>query len=1045
MNHLSARLAALPSGPLYTFRDLAGVETALDVDALRGAARALAGQLHDERGAPVLVVAGPGAEHPVGLFAAWEAGAFAVPLYPPMDEAGVATIAAVAKDCGARVLLASRGVAAPLLAGLEARGLSLRWVELTVSGDGGAPASTSEGPGGDGATPAILLYTSGSTGAPKGAILRHESLLQNMQALATACGRSSRDVVCTWLPHAHVAGLYTRLLPVVLGARGTYLPPAAFLQRPLAWVEALSEVRATITAAPDFAYALVASMIGPEQAAALDLSPIDLLVSGGEVVRTATVDRFLRAFAPSGLRPASLHPYYGLTETLCTSIPQGKVPLRRRVDRASLARGRFVLARDGATDAHELLSNGPPLPGTEVVVVDPERGAALPPGRVGELWTRGPGVIRAYTGDPARSAASCAATLADGSGPWFRTGDLGVVDGGEVFVTGRHKELLIVRGKNHTPPDLEATVTAATAGLGVREVAAFPVDQQGEEALGLAIELDGDDRVEVARRTRRAVSERHGLAVAAMFLVPAGTLPRTPTRKLARHACARLAAEGRWAAWAVEQTSLAVIPAPDASLAILRGPALREALRGRLVAMTGAPSAETPIADLGLSSLDVARAAAALRLATGVEPPFAPFFDGSTLVAFADTLADTMEGVAPTEAAVPGWRDLVATVVERMPTTRPPVREGAGAGRDGPVFLTGATGFLGAWILAELLRAGHEVRCLVRAVDVAAGEARLRKALASGPGMPAEGVLVAIPGDLTLPRFGLSDDQWNALGDVGVLVHNAADVNFVAPYPALRPSNVDPVLPILDLALAGAVARPVHFVSTTAVFNTRNRREQRRILGSDRVLEPEFLYSGYAQTKWVAETLLRVASAYAVPVAVHRPGVIVGASATGQAHRDDFLCRFLKGCVELGVYPEADIELDLVAVDHVAAGIAAQVGRPIQSTLDPYHWTTAAPTTLQALLATYAALGHPLRPEPLPRWLDRIRTDLPADNALFPVHPFLLERPGGAPLTLLELLDGLPLQVDPAGACPCPPVDPARMAGWLQSQGFLPTPARNRP
>lgn len=1026
MNPLVAALAARAAGPLYAFGELG--DDHLDADALRGAARALAARLGDERGRPVALVCGPGREAPIGLFGVWEAGATAVPLYPPADEVGVGLLAAVLRDCGARVVVALPALLTTLVPALGRAGVGVRGVPLPLDGDGAPGPADGED--------ALLLYTSGSTGAPKGAVLDAAGLVENMRRLAAACGRGPHDVVCTWLPHAHVAGLYTRLLPVVTGGRGVYLSPTTFAQRPLAWLEALDRHRATVTAAPDFAYALVAQLLPAGRAAGLDLSCLELVVSGGEPVRATTVDAFFGALAPSGLRRAAFHPYYGLTETLCTSIPQGRAPGVRVVSRLALAHGRFQAAGPG-DPVQTFVSNGPPLPGTEVVVVDPDRAVRRPAGTVGELWTRGPGVVRAYTGDPARSAATCAARLADGTGPWFRTGDLGVVEEGEVYVTGRLKELLIVRGKNHYPADLEATVTAACAAVGVRDCAAFAADAAGEEALGLAIEVADADPAEVTRLARRAVAARHGLAIAGLYLVPVGTLPRTPTRKLSRHTAARVAASGAWDAWAVAELHRSTLVAGDAGLRGLRGSALRRALEALVLRLSGVDALDTPLAELGLGSIEVAGLAAALRRATGVEPPLAPFYDGSTLRGYADALAARLDGEAPVDP-VEGWRELLHTVIDALPTERPPVTTGA-------VFLTGGTGFLGAWLLAALLDAGHEVLALARADTDRAAETRLLRALAAGPGVPTRGRLRALAGDLRAPRFGLAPERWAALADeVGVVVHNAADVNFVAPYAALRATNVEPLVPLLALAAAGGVARPVHLVSTTAVFNTRNRREQRRILGTDRIVDPSFLYSGYARSKWVAEGLARVAGHFALPVVVHRPGLIVGASTTGQAHADDFLSRLLQGCVRLGVYPDVAVELDLVAVDDVARGIAAAVAGPPPSSVAYHHHTTAQPTSVHALFAAFAALGHPLRAEPLGAWLDRIRTTLSTDNPLFPVHPFLLERPAGAPLTLLELLDGLPLDVDPADAAPCPPVDLSRLAAWHQAAGLLPTPAGSR-
>lgn len=1065
---LARRAAEAPEHPLYTYLDAQGeAVSTLATGALFARSRAVATALRDagaER-RPVLVCVGPGIEHPPTLFGAFLAGATVVPVYPPLgNPAAVEAIAGVVRSAGTRLLLAPEAVGSELIAALAPllgdRAPRLLTLEAALETP---PAGDLPGSRPDDA--AIVLYTSGSTGTPKGAMLTHDAFIDNMRAMEAECGRSAEDVICSWLPHAHIAGLYTRLLALWLGARAVVFPAPAFAARPTLWLEVMSRHRCTVTAAPDFAYALSAQLFTDEQAAGLDLSRWAMAVSGGEVVRPATLERFASRFAASGFRPEAFHPYYGLTETLCTSIPQGSRAGRLEVSRRALLHGRLAAPAEAA-DALTLVGNGQPLgERTRVLAVDPETLEPSAPGRVGEIWTCGPAVTKAYHGDPARSEEACRARLADGSGAWFRTGDLGLVHEGQLYVTGRLKELIIVRGKNHYPGDIEATVAQAAAGLGLREATAFALTlANDEESLALAVELEAPEAVgvEFLRRVRRAVATRHGLMIQRLYLLKPGSLPRTLTNKVSRARCRQAADAGTWDASlyaVVRQETEPQAPSPAAeALKALEGPALRQALEARLLELVaqsegGAPSAaelDRPIPELGLSSIDVARIAAGLRTATGAEPPFAAFFDGSSWQDLAEALARKLEGEAPTAMPADGWRTTMRRVASELPDRALPRRT-----REGRIFLTGATGFLGSWLLAELLQRGdRQIECLVRAADAEAGLARLVKALEGGPGWREawRERLAALPGDAALPRFGLDAGAWEALGErTALVVHNAANVNFVAPYAALKPVNVDPVHAVLALSLMGGEARPVHFVSTTAVFNSAYRREQRRILASDRLTEPDHLYSGYAQTKWVAESAFRAGSIGGVPLGVHRPGLIIGASTTGQAHADDFLCRLILGCIELGRYPDVDVELDLVPVDDVAAGIAAAVLAPLPHTLNVCQWTAPRPVTVSALFEAFRRRGHRVEPEPLQAWLRRVRTELPADNALFPVHPFLFEVPPGGQETLLELLDGLPLDVDPgdadavrtaAGLAPSV-VDAAlldRMAAWLESAGCLPVP-----
>lgn len=1036
---LRARVTEDPEAPLYaTWGGEGAPSPPWSRGALLAAVEACAGGLAASTG-PVLLVCGPGVEHLVGLLACACAGRPCVPLYPPHPGDGgqaEALIARVATITGARTLLCSPGIDLGLEALLRMDGEPVVPVDLLVL-DVGARAVAPPQPHREGPDQAaVVLFTSGSTGAPKGAVITHRNLLHNMGTLAARCGRGPQDHILTWLPHAHIAGLYLRLLPLVFGCRATLMATSAFVSRPQRWLEGMSILRATMSAAPDFAYALVGQLLTEKEIDALDLSCWEMAVSGGEPVRSPTVDRFYGRLHRAGLRQEAHHPYYGLTETLCTSIPQRAcsrgLPGRFELSRAGAER-RTIRPPDGPDDSLVLNGNGAPLgEDTEVIAVDPEGRYMVGVGQIGELWTRGPGVISAYWGDPTVSSAVCAARLVDqpeqDSRGWFRTGDLGAVIDGQVVIAGRCKELIIVRGKNHSPADVEATALAATASLGALDCAAFAlVQEDGDEALGLAVELSAGAVVaEVQRVLRREVARRHGLFIYKLFALEPGLLPRTSTRKLARFRCRGAVEAGAWERWLVG--GVAQAPAPPAPrISGLRGAALRAALTDALVDLaraegaTDAPDAGVamrPVADLGLSSIGLAGLAGRMRSLTGYEAPLSAFFDGTTITQLATQLARMIEGATPERVSEHPWRPDALRVLEALPARLAPP---GGVGRG--VFLTGGTGFLGSWLLAALLRRTNaRIWCLVRAPDGAAADLRLRRALESGPGFDPAWVdrLVSIPGALS--GAGVDADPRvlsAAIAECGVVLHNAADVNFVAPYAALAPTNVLPAAAIVTLATAGGLHRPVHVVSTTAVFNSPLRREQRRVVSTDRLERPDHIYSGYAQSKWVLETGLRLAAAAGLRLRLHRPGVIVGDARSGRAHRDDFLCRFIAGCAALGVYPDVDVELDLVPVDDVAEGLAAAVASDLEPACSvgalccsAFHWSAAVPVPMRALFGALVRRGYPLRSEPLSAFLERLRDGLPRDNPLFPVHPFLLERPPGVAQTLLETFDGLPLDVD---------------------------------
>ena len=1082
---LASHAHRTPEQLLFEFLDdKAEPAEALDFSRLHRRASALAAQLapRSARGQPVLVAAGPGSEHLVALFACFLAGAIAVPVYPPQPATRAAmleTMAGICRACGARTLLATQTVGQDLLAALPPLlGPDMpAWLDIDAPAAGEPSAAL---PGSAPTDTALLLYTSGSTGSPKGAILTHEGLLGNLRALLAGCGRGPDDVVCSWLPQSHIAGLFFRLLPVVAGGRGVLMPVQAFATNPTHWLKAISRHGATVTAAPDFAYAITAKVwedaarTRPELQGLFDLTRLEMAVSGGEMVRAATLDAFSRAFASCGFDPAAFHPYYGLTETMCVSVTQRQEVARTAVSRRAIL-GHQVAPPADADDALVLVGNGSPVGDTQVAIVDPATRSQAPAGEVGEIWVRGGAVTPGYFGKVvAQTSWQGRLAQEDASAPpFFRTGDLGFLREGQLYVTGRLKELIIVRGKNHYPLDIEATVAEAAAGRGLAQCVAFAVrDAQEAEGLALALELDepaeglAPDHAALAQALRARVAQAHGLSIDRLFVMPPGTLPRTTTRKIPRLACARLAQEGQWRQWELREgggrdgTSGDSAPAPggDAAtgghvMAGLTGPVLEGAVLGQVLAQLArlegvhlsASDLDRPLMQLGLSSLHLARLAHELGQALGLELPMATLLGAATPRRIASACAALLEGRSPvgTASSIP-WQETIARLTASLPadTAGRPLSEAPG------VVLTGATGSLGSWLAHALLATTQRpLWCLVRARSDAHAVERVRQAMADGPGWQPEfeDRLTALAADLSAPWLGLTPEAYAALAEAGgTLLHNAADVNFVADYAQLAPGNVETLAGLMALATASGLRRPLHFVSTTAIFTGPGMGARAQLRPDDFPEDPEGVHTGYARSKWVAEAVLRAAAGRGLRVHVHRPSVIVCDSRTGASHVEDFSCRFLRGCVQLGVYPDAALGAQVVGVDQVAAGIAASLEQPQLAAA--LHWSPRQALPVVQAMRRLAARGHALRPLPLAEWLDLVRHRLPADNALYPLRDFLLQPMAGTGPTLLEALEGLAPQIDNEQASALSPGldDPGQglalldaMAGWLEARGLL--------
>ncbi|WP_269745092.1 AMP-binding protein [Methyloversatilis thermotolerans] len=481
----------------------------------------------------VVLACPPGADFVAGFFACMLAGCVAVPVQPPGRRADAARWRTLVSAAAPTALL-SAGAALQAVTALAAGGVAL----IDVAAPASARCALPDAPAADAI--ALLQYTSGSTREPRGVQVSHGNLMYNLGQIERrfAHDADSRGVI--WLPPFHDMGLIGGILqPVYAGFPVTLMSPAGFLRRPLRWLEAIQEFAATTSGGPNFAYEYCLRRIAPEDRRRLDLSSWQVAFCGAETVRAGTLERFSDAFAPAGFRRNAFLPCYGLAEAtlLATSARAGQGAHLLAVDPVALREHEVRPARGDA--ARTLVGCGVPADGSELIIVDPDTKSRLPADRIGEIWLRGPGVCAGYRGGEAMPDWPFAARTADGDGPWLRTGDLGVLADHQLFVTGRLRDVLVIRGANHAPQDIEATAEAAHDLVMVGGCAAFAVEVDGEEVAVLAAELvrgggDGAPLADVASAIRRAVSETHGLQLHAVRLLRSGSLPRTPSGKVQR-------------------------------------------------------------------------------------------------------------------------------------------------------------------------------------------------------------------------------------------------------------------------------------------------------------------------------------------------------------------------------------------------------------------------------------------------------------------------------------------------------------------------------
>lgn len=562
VRQLERHARAAPARIAFTFvredgraESLGFGELAARVDALAGVlARAAA------PGERALLLYPPGLAFVTAFFACLRAGLVAVPAPLPRRHGGERHLRALLVDADPALALATREAApalAPALAGGRSHLLCTDAADVDLAPlPAPLPAIGSD-------ALAFIQYTSGSTMAPRGVEVGHASLAANVAMIRASFGFDADSVMVSWLPPFHDMGLVGSIVvPVSVGFRSVLMAPATFLRQPLRWLEAIDAYRATCAGAPDFAWDLCARRVTQQDKARLDLSCLTVAYNGAEPVRAATVRRLFAAFAECGLKPGAIFPCYGLAEhtLLAAGGPRGQSPRTLAMSQSRLEAGQVREADRSDPDARELVSCGPPAPGVDLLAVDPDSGRPAGVGRVGEIWLAGAAVARGYRNAPAAAQACFEARLADGAGPWLRTGDLGFVRDGELYITGRLKDLVIVNGRNLYPQDVEMLVEEVAGFVEPNRCAVFGVDDGGQERLAIVIEADRAlvrlarrgqaagaclARLDaLAQRIRSAVASRVGATVALLVLVRPGTFPRTSSGKVQRALCRARNARG---------------------------------------------------------------------------------------------------------------------------------------------------------------------------------------------------------------------------------------------------------------------------------------------------------------------------------------------------------------------------------------------------------------------------------------------------------------------------------------------------------------------
>jgi thioester reductase-like protein len=895
----------------------------------------------------------PGLEMICAFFGCVRAGLIPVPVYPPNSRdfrSALYKMVHIAQDCQAAGILTSKDYLGSLKTNLARSGIcgsgvdvdyitSLRWVVTEDFVD------TIPGEIPNGASNILFLqYTSGSTRDPKGVMVTHENILHNCPLVID----HDSPVVVSWLPQYHDMGLIgCYLYPALKGGTTYGFAPTDFIQRPTLWFDAIKTYGASASAAPNFAYdyCLRAGRISKESLDSCDLSSLRQLLVAAEPVKPDTYTRFLQAFQPRGLRAESFFVAYGLAEnTLAVSLG-GRNIISVNKNAIALGKARMTKEVSEIGAATQIVSCGTPLPGLTVKIVDPEKHVALDPGRIGEIWIAGGSKCLGCWNNPELTMKLFHARLVDDSpydDGYLRTGDMGFFHDGELFVCGRIKDMIILRGQNYYPQDIEAVVEKASGLVRSNCVVAFQINEDTDPALAIVAEVKNLKALPDPLKIAAAVRNFLNVEVAVISFIAPRAIPRTSSGKIMRHKTKHLWLQGQFSVVSEFSREKDAEASDSTSLSPF------DMLKARYN-LTGTESYN--LVEAGLDSMDLVVFMHEIKelLKNKDADMLARQVDIGLIqrvsVAELFQLAEQLER-APEEALVPLRQTLAAFREEQRVAEQQMMKNDAKLIFEPSdfqatpilnnvppknVLLTGGTGFIGPFLVKSLLeQTDAKIHVLVRASDEHQGKQRLRAAMESAGLCSAElnsidlagkfeTRVIPVCGDLGHKDLGLTPDIWDGLANkIDTVFHNGATVNYLLNYDRMRDANVLGTNEIVRLSFEGR-AKAFNYVSTTFIFGWAVKKVLNETDFNENM---ELLDFGYSQSKWVSEQVVMDARRRGLTTRIFRPA-LVSPSITGGGNNFDIAVRLVAFMVNHGIGVDALNQVSFVPADITANNIVA--------------------------------------------------------------------------------------------------------------------------
>ena len=1008
-----------PGKLLYSFLDVSGTSReSYSYEAFLRRTNVIAGHLRDEYKFAAndrLLLAYPaGLEMIVAFFACARASLIPVPVYPPGShgfQAALNKMTHIARDCGAVGVLTSRDCRDSIHTNLAGNGSvrlsedaiyvsSLKWI---ATEDLQEPVTAKSWR--DGGDILFLQYTSGSTSNPRGVMVTHSNILENCRAVLQV----PSPVLVSWLPQYHDLGLIGYYLFSAVTGGTTYgFSPIHFIQRPALWLETMTRYRAVSSAAPNFAfeYVLRPGKIPEETIADTDLSSLKYLMTAAEPVKAATYTRFLRTYQRCGLKPESFFVAYGLAENTLAVTSNGRNVLSVNKHALALRRVRVTSEVSEISSARQIMSCGKPIDGVVVRIVDPEKHVLLEDGHVGEIWVRGKSKCEGYWNKPSLTGKTFHARIVGESQhdeDYLRTGDMGFLYQNELYVCGRNKDMIIVRGQNYYPQDVEHVVEETSELVRKTCVVAFEINEDREPGLAVIVEARRPkalpDPQEIAAAIRRSLN----LEATLVAIIAPRAVPKTSSGKIVRHMAKQMWLEGKFEVLArfSGETESADPSQPSSNSSPFAALKTRYNLQGdELFSLIEAGVDSVDLVNFMHDIKEILKEKGAGVLAGQVDIGLIQQITVAELFSLIDLFERSPEvalmqvrgSLAQVQKEFRLREEQMMMADARLDFQPATVVFSANGNAPAGTLLTGGTGFFGPFLLKSLLEQTEgPLYVLIRAENESRAWDRLKGGLdLIGPSSEVlrmfEERVVPVCGDLALSGLGLSSERWQSLSrDIHTIYHNGASVNYLFNYAKLRDANVRGTNEILKLAFDHH-SKVFNLISTTFIFGWAVKKV---LFETDSNQRMELLDFGYSQSKWVSERIVMDASRHGLKTRIFRPA-LVSPSVDGHGNNLDIAIRLLAFMVNHGIGVDALNQVSFMPADIAANNIVAIANTP--ETVDgTYHVVRDEYANMADITDIIGrATGQRFEMFTLREFIPEIIRRCSKDDLLFPLLDFLI-------------------------------------------------------